>query len=161
MFEEKESLQAASMAETTGLKDDMAEMDTAGLTVLDAEMNELEEEFEDFDDQNRYIVLTSNIEKLASISHAAAVLADEDDEYMGGMIAVLCGQAVVDVADKLIADPLLEKTRAANVEVTVCGFSADLKGVDRDDIPTDVEVVTNGIWYFLRKQQDGYWSLGL
>ncbi|MDO5522680.1 MAG: hypothetical protein Q4G48_01390 [Bacteroidia bacterium] len=124
----------------------------------DEDEDELYDEEWDFSDN--YIVLTSNIEQLEAIAHAAELLRadDEDDDFFGEVIAVLCGKTVAEI---VYADKLLEKTRAADVNVKVCGFSVEKNSVNPDDIPADVEIVKNGIWYCMEKQKEGYLSLGL
>lgn len=153
----------------------------AGEDIIDAEPDTEElktDDFDDFEDEfwdvdedelfdeeidfaENYITLLTKINRLASVSHATELLKDEDEETFGEMIAVLCGKTVAEITDPEVAGPLLEKTREAGVKVKLCGFSVEKNKVDTSKIPDDIEIVDNGIWYGMRKQQEGYWSLGL
>ncbi len=108
-----------------------------------------------------YIVLTSNIQQIRSISHAAQLMRAEAPETFGKMEVVVCGKTVKETTNPEVMAPILEAIEAGDLDVKLCGFSINQLGVDEAEVPSAITIVENGIYYNFKKQSEGYTSLGL
>lgn len=108
-----------------------------------------------------YVVLTSNIQQIRSISHAAQLMKAESPDTFGKMEVVVCGKTVKETTDPQVMEPILKAIEAGELEVKLCGFSVKQLGVDETQVPAPITIVENGIYYNFQKQHEGYNSLGL
>ncbi len=108
-----------------------------------------------------YIVLTSNIQQIRSISEGAQMLKAEDPENYGKTEVVVCGKTVTEVTDPEVMEPILKAISEGDLDVKICEFSINEHQVDASLIPAPLTTVKNGIWYNFKKQAEGFQSLGL
>ncbi|MGS0525433.1 DsrE family protein [Zobellia nedashkovskayae] len=72
---------------------------------------------------------------------------------------MICGKTVNDIADNPNFTELLEKAKAQNVKVFVCGISLSKFNVNPDTLPSNLEVTPNGILYGFQLTKQGFISL--
>ncbi len=108
-----------------------------------------------------YIVLTSNIQQIRSISHAAQLMKAQSPDTLGKVEVVVCGKTVKETTNPDVMQPILEAIAAGQLDVKLCGFSINQLGVDKSLVPEPITIVENGIYYNFQKQHEGYMSLGL
>ncbi len=111
--------------------------------------------------KNNYVVLTKKIEQLKPIILTAKSLQEEDGEHFGDFQAIVCGQDITLLKDKEKMKDFIIQAEEAGVKLIACGFSMKKFGVDAKDIPSEFEIVENGILYDFQLQKKGYYSLGL
>ena len=111
--------------------------------------------------KNNYVVLTNKIPQLQPIFLTAQALAEEDGKSFGDFQAIICGATVKDLTDIKAMEPFIETAEKAHVKVVVCGLSLKKFQVDPKDIPTEIEVVANGLLYNFQLQKKGYLSIEL
>jgi len=116
---------------------------------------------QEVNDSENYVVLTKKIPQLQPIFLTAETLAEEDGEKFGKFEVIICGQTVTDLKDREKMQEYIDKAKAANVELVVCGFSLNKFKVDRKDISPQLKIVENGILYNLQLQKKGYTSISL
>ena len=110
---------------------------------------------------NNYVVLTKKVDQLKPIILTAQSLKEEDGEHFGDFQAIVCGQDITLLTDKEKMKDFLKQANDAGVKLIACGFSMKKFGVDAKDIPSEFEIVENGILYDFQLQKKGYYSLGL
>lgn len=108
-----------------------------------------------------YLTLTSNVQQIRAIAHAAQIMQNNDLYNLGKMEVVICGQTVTELTNSEVMEPILKAIAEGNLEVKACGFSVSGQKVDTSLLPPEIEVVDNGIAYALEKQLAGYEVLGL
>ncbi|MDD4778419.1 MAG: hypothetical protein PHV53_09050 [Fermentimonas sp.] len=108
-----------------------------------------------------YLTLTSNVQQIRAIAHAVSVMKENENYNFNSMEVVICGQTVTELVKPEVMEPILKAINDANLQVKACGFSVNGQKVDRTKIPSEIEVVENGIAYALEKQIEGYEVLGL
>lgn len=108
-----------------------------------------------------YIVLTSNIQQIRSISEGAQMLKAENPNNYGKMEVVVCGKTVTDITNAEVMEPILKAISEGDLDVKICGFSIKEHKVDSALIPAPLTITENGIWYNFKKQAEGFRSLGL
>lgn len=112
-------------------------------------------------DVTNYIVLTSNIQQIRSISQGAQMLKAENPDAYGKTEVVVCGKTVSEITRTEVMAPILKTISEGNLDVKICGFSINEHNVDVGLIPEPLTIVENGIWYNFKKQAEGFRSLGL
>lgn len=110
---------------------------------------------------NNYVVLTKKVDQLKPIILTAQSLKEEDGEHFGDYQAIVCGQDISQLTDKEKMKDFIKQAQEAGVTLIACGFSMKKFGVDARDIPSEFEIVENGILYNFQLQKKGYYSLGL
>lgn len=108
-----------------------------------------------------YIVLTNNIQQIRAISNAAQIMKSESAEEFGKMEVMVCGKTVSEMTNEETMEPLLKAIEEGELDVKACGFSLKQFNIDSTDLPSQISVVENGIYYNFKKQHEGYNSLGL
>lgn len=108
-----------------------------------------------------YIVLTNNVQQIRAISNAAQMIKADSPSEFGKMEVVVCGKTVAEMTNAETMAPLLEAIEAGELDVKVCGFSLKQQKVDSTQLPSQISVVENGIYYNFKKQHEGYNSLGI
>lgn len=108
-----------------------------------------------------YLTLTSNVQQIRAIAHAVSLMKEDDKYHFNSMEVVICGQTVTELVKPEVMEPILKAINDANLKVKACGFSVNGQKVDRTKLPSEIEVVDNGIAYALEKQIEGYEVLGL
>lgn len=108
-----------------------------------------------------YIVLTNNVQQIRAISNAAQMMKADSPSKFGKMEVVVCGKTVAEMTNSETMAPLLEAIEDGDLDVKVCGFSLKQQKVDSTQLPSQISVVENGIYYNFNKQYDGYNSLGI
>lgn len=74
-------------------------------------------------DKNNYLVLSKNIQQLKPIILTVTELAKEDGDKYGDFFVIICGQTVKDLPNNNDFNLLLQKVKALNIKVFVCGIS--------------------------------------
>ncbi len=110
---------------------------------------------------NNYVVLTKKIPQLQPILITAEELKKEDGHHFGDFQIIVCGQTVQGLTDKEEMKQFTERAKNAGVALKACGFSLKKFGVDPDKIPSEMEIVENGILYNFQLQKKGYLSIEL
>lgn len=110
---------------------------------------------------NNYVVLTKKVEQLKPIFLTAQSLKEEDGEHFGDFQAILCGPEIAQLTDKEKMKAVIKQAKDAGVKLIACGFSMKKFGVHAKAIPSEIEIVENGILYDFQLQKKGYYSLGL
>ena len=108
-----------------------------------------------------YLTLTSNVQQIRAISNAVTLMKQDEQYNINSMEVVVCGKTVTELTDPEVMEPILKAIADANLKVKACGFSVNGQNVDQSKLPSEVEVVENGIAYALEKQLSGYEVLGL
>lgn len=110
---------------------------------------------------HNYVVLTRKIPQLKPIILTAQELSEQDGDEFGDFQVVICGKTVSDLTDKNLMEPYLKQAKKAGVHIKACGFSLKKFGVNKEDIPSEIEVVQNGILHNFELQKKGYLSIEL
>ena len=110
---------------------------------------------------HNYVVLTRKIPQLKPIILTAEALSEQDGDEYGDFQVVICGKTVTDLTDKGLMKPYLEQAEKAGVHIKACGFSLKKFGVNKEEIPAEIEVVQNGILHNFELQKKGYLSIEL
>lgn len=110
---------------------------------------------------HNYVVLTRKIPQLKPIILTAQELSAQDGDEFGDFQVVICGKTVSDLTDKNLMAPYLEQAKKAGVHIKACGFSLKKFGVNKEDIPSEIEVVQNGLLHDFELQKKGYLSIEL
>ncbi len=110
---------------------------------------------------NNYVVLTRKIPQLKPILLAAEQIKKEDGRNFGKFEIVVCGKTVRKMTDSQSIQPFLEKAKKLGLKIHACGFSLKKFGVNQKDLPRDLDVVENGIYFNLDLQRKGYKSIEL
>ncbi|WP_200978339.1 DsrE family protein [Echinicola sp. 20G] len=97
--------------------------------------------------KNNYLVLSKNIQQLKSVLLTANALAKEDARRYGEFYVIICGKTVNEIADNPDFNELLEKAKAQNVKVIVCGISLSKFNINPESLPGNLEITPNGILY--------------
>lgn len=112
-------------------------------------------------EKNNYVVLTKKIPQLQPILITAEELKKEDGHHFGDFQIIVCGQTVKGLTDKEEMKKFTERAKKAGVAIKACGFSLNKFGVDPNKIPSEMEIVENGILYNFQLQKKGYFSIEL
>jgi len=112
-------------------------------------------------DKNNYVVLTKKIPQLQPILITAEELKYEDAGNFGDFQVIVCGQTVKDLTDKATMKKIIDRAEKAGVGLKACGFSLKKFGVDPNEIPSEMEIVENGILHNFQLQKKGYFSIEL
>ncbi len=110
---------------------------------------------------NNYIVITANIQQIKPIILAAKDLAKEDGKKFGDFQIIICGKAVVELTQPEKIDPFLEMAKKEGIKLVACGYSLNESKVNPNDLPKEVKVVDNGLFYDFQLQKKGYLSIEL
>jgi intracellular sulfur oxidation DsrE/DsrF family protein len=111
--------------------------------------------------QNNYVVLTKKISQLQPILLTAETLKKEDGNAFGDFQVIICGKTVNQLSNKELIDGFIEKAKAINVKIVVCGLSLKKFKIDKSVVPKPIEIVKNGLLYNFRLQKKGYLSIEL
>jgi len=109
--------------------------------------------------KNNYLVLSKNIQQLKPVLLTADELAKEDGKKYGEFYIIICGKTVNEIDDNPDFIELLEKAKAQNVKVFVCGISLSKFNINPDSLPSNVEITPNGILYGFQLAKKGFISL--
>ncbi len=112
-------------------------------------------------DKNNYVVLTKKIPQLQPIFITAEELKSEDGNNFGDYQVIVCGQTVKGLTDKAAMKKFIDHAEKAGVALKACGFSLKKFGVDPNEIPSEMEIVENGILHNFQLQKKGYFSIEL
>lgn len=119
------------------------------------------QEMSSHQEKNNYVVLTKKVPQLKPIILSAQELAVEDGNTFGKFEVVICGKTVRELTDPEVMQKYISQAEQAGVELVACGFSLKKFGVDRQNIPSQLRVVENGILYNFQLQKKGYTSITL
>ncbi|SHJ15518.1 DsrE/DsrF/DrsH-like family protein [Arenibacter nanhaiticus] len=108
-----------------------------------------------------YAVMTSKIQQLKPITHAAEELQKEDGALFGAFETIIYGKEVVALTDKRLMKPYLKNAKQANISLVVCKMALDLFEVKEKDLPKEFKVVPDAFLYYLQLQKKGYLTLSL
>ncbi|WP_417291377.1 DsrE family protein [Corallibacter sp.] len=109
--------------------------------------------------KNNYLVLSKNIQQIEPVLLTANALAKEDGETYGEFYVIICGKTVNDIADNPNLNELLEKAKAQNVKVFVCGISLSKFHINPEILPGNLEITPNGILYGFQLVKKGFLTL--
>ncbi|PKD16171.1 sulfur reduction protein DsrE [Salegentibacter salinarum] len=112
-------------------------------------------------EKNNYVVLTKKIPQLQPILITAEELKKEDGHHFGDFQVIVCGQTVKGLINLEEMKKFTHRAEKAGVELKACGFSLKKFGVDPEKIPSEMEIVENGILYDFQLQKKGYFSIEL
>lgn len=110
---------------------------------------------------NNYVVITSNIQQIKPIVLAAKDLAKEDGKIFGEFQLIICGKAVAELTQPEKIAPFLEMAKKEGVKLVACGYSLNESKINPKDLPSEVKVVDNGLFYDFQLQKKGYLSIEL
>jgi len=111
--------------------------------------------------KNNYLVLSKNIQQLKPVLLTANELAKEDGKKHGEFYVIICGKTVNDISDNVDFNTLLEKAKALNVKVFVCGISLNKFNIDPSTMPNNLEITPNGILYGFQLKKQGFITLSI
>lgn len=97
--------------------------------------------------KNNYVVLSKNIQQLRPLLLTANELAKEDEKKYGEFYVIICGKTVNDISDNPDFNKLLEKAKALDVKVFVCGISLSKFNISTETLPSYLEITPNGILF--------------
>ena len=97
--------------------------------------------------KNNYLVLSKNIQQLRPLLLTANELAKEDGKKYGEFYVIICGKTVNDISDNPDFNKLLEKAKALDVKVFVCGISLSKFNISTETLPSYLEITPNGILF--------------
>lgn len=109
--------------------------------------------------KNNYLVLSKSIEQLKPVLLTATELAKEDEKKHGAFYVIICGKTVTEIADNSDFNTLLEKAKAQNVKVFVCGISLSKFNITPETLPNTLEIIPNGILYGFQLTKKGFITL--
>ncbi|UAB84398.1 DsrE family protein [Zunongwangia sp. SCSIO 43204] len=112
-------------------------------------------------DKNNYVVLTKKIPQLQPILITAEELKTEDGNNFGDFQVIVCGQTVKGLSDKVAMKKFIDRAQKTGVSLKACGFSLNKFGVDPQEIPSEMDIVENGILHNFQLQKKGYFSIEL
>lgn len=112
-------------------------------------------------EKNNYVVLTKKIPQLQPILITAEELKKEDGNNFGDFQVIVCGQTVKGLTNKEELKKYFDRAKKAGVSINACGFSLKKFDVDPEKIPSEMEIVENGILYDFQLQKKGYYSIEL
>jgi|GEM_PF-362661 len=110
-------------------------------------------------EKNNYLVLSKKIQQLKPVLLTANELAKEDGGGYGGFYVIICGKTVNEIADNPDFNELLEKAKAQNVKVYVCGISLSKFNINPETLPSNLEITPNGILYGFQLAKAGFITL--
>lgn len=110
---------------------------------------------------DNFVVLTKKVQQLKPIILSAIELQNENNNQFGEFVVIFCGQEIGDITDPNKIDNFIKMAKKANVKIIACGFSLSKFNVDQSKVPTEIEIVENGILYNFQLQKKGYFSLSL
>lgn len=111
--------------------------------------------------KQNYVVLTKKIPQLQPIILTAEALKAEDGEDFGDFQVVICGKNIGEITNPEKMSSFIRKAEKAGVKLVACGFSLDKFKVNKSDVPKEMKIVNNGIFYNFHLQKKGYKSLSL
>ncbi len=109
--------------------------------------------------KNNYLVLSKNIQQLKPVLLTANALAKEDGKKYGSFYVILCGKTVNDISNNPDFNALLEKAKAQNINVFVCGISLSKFNINPETLPSNLEITPNGILYGFQLTKKGFITL--
>ncbi|WP_445721763.1 DsrE family protein [Flavobacterium sp.] len=109
--------------------------------------------------KNNYLVLSKNIQQLKPVLLTVNQLAKEDGKKYGEFYVIICGKTVNDISDNSDFNVLLEKAKAQNVKVFVCGISLSKFNINPETLPSNLEITPNGILYSFQLTKKGFITL--
>ncbi|WP_289021720.1 sulfur reduction protein DsrE [uncultured Salegentibacter sp.] len=112
-------------------------------------------------EKNNYVVLTKKIPQLKPILITVEELQKEDGHHFGDFQIIVCGKTVKGLTDKNQMQGFVQKAKELDISLMACGFSLNKFDVDPKQIPTEMEIVENGILYNFQLQKKGYTSIEL
>lgn len=101
-------------------------------------------------EKNNYLILSKNIQQLKPILLTAEALKKEDGKDYGDFHVVICGKTVRNITENTKFKELLKKLKEKNVKVFACGISLNKFNIDKNKLPSNLNVVDNGILYALQ-----------
>ncbi|MAX69762.1 MAG: sulfur reduction protein DsrE [Flavobacteriaceae bacterium] len=110
-------------------------------------------------EKHNYVVLSKNIKQLNPVLLTATALADEDGANFGEFFVIICGKTVQNIPNNEDLKHLLQKTKAQNIRVFVCGISLKKFNIDPNKIPNTMELTENGILYGFQLAKQGFITL--
>lgn len=112
-------------------------------------------------EKNNYVVLTKKIPQLKPILITVEELQKEDGHHFGDFQIIVCGKTVKGLTDKNQMQGFVQKAKELDISLMACGFSLNKFGVAPKQIPSEMEIVENGILYNFQLQKKGYTSIEL
>ncbi|MBI6119096.1 DsrE family protein [Salegentibacter maritimus] len=111
--------------------------------------------------KNNYVVLTKKIPQLKPILITVEELQKEDGHHFGDFQIIVCGKTVKGLTDKNQIQGFVQQAKELDISLMACGFSLNKFGVDPKQIPSEMDIVENGILYNFQLQKKGYTSIEL
>ncbi|MBI6115412.1 DsrE family protein [Salegentibacter maritimus] len=112
-------------------------------------------------EKNNYVVLTKKIPQLKPILITVEELQKEDGHHFGDFQIIVCGKTVKGLTDKNQMQGFVQQAKELDISLKACGFSLNKFGVDPKQIPSEMDIVENGILYNFQLQKKGYTSIEL
>lgn len=112
-------------------------------------------------EKNNYVVLTKKIPQLKPILITVEELQKEDGHHFGDFQIIVCGKTVKGLTDKNQMQGFVQQAKELGISIMACGFSLNKFGVDPKQIPSEMDIVENGILYNFQLQKKGYTSIEL
>ena len=112
-------------------------------------------------EKNNYVVLTKKIPQLKPILITVEELQKEDEHHFGDFQIIVCGKSVKGLTDKNQMQGFVQQAKELDISLKACGFSLNNFGVDPKQIPSEMDIVENGILYNFQLQKKGYTSIEL
>ncbi len=112
-------------------------------------------------EKNNYVVLTKKIPQLKPILITVEELQKEDGHHFGDFQIIVCGKTVKGLTDKNQMQGFVQQAKKLGISLMACGFSLNKFGVDPKQIPSEMDIVENGILYNFQLQKKGYTSIEL
>lgn len=110
-------------------------------------------------ENNNYLVLSKNIQQLKPVLQTAIELAKEDGKKYGEFYVIICGKTVNDISGNSDFNKLLEKAKAQNVKVFVCGISLSKFNIQPETMSSNLIIIPNGILYGFQLVKKGFITL--
>ena len=112
-------------------------------------------------ENNNYVVLTKKIPQLKPILITVEELQKEDGHHFEDFQIIVCGKTVKGLTDKNQMQGFVQQAKKLGISLMACGFSLNKFGVDPKQIPSEMDIVENGILYNFQLQKKGYTSIEL
>ena len=112
-------------------------------------------------EKNNYVVLTKKIPQLKPILITVEELQKEDGHHFGDFQIIVCGKTVKGLTNKNQMQGFVQQAKKLGISLMACGFSLNKFGVDPKQIPSEMDIVENGILYNFQLQKKGYTSIEL